>query len=67
VSAKVWPQGTTEPAVWQVSSSDATPDLQRPGGVGFLVYASGSSTVVPVTASLDDLWAGPAGTEPTGP
>jgi PKD repeat protein len=64
VAAKTWLSGTPEPAAWQVSATDSTADLQRAGGVGFLVYASGSSTTVPVQVSVDNLWVGPAGTEP---
>ncbi|GAA4960665.1 LamG-like jellyroll fold domain-containing protein [Kineococcus glutinatus] len=57
VRAKVWREGTTEPAAWQVDVTDTTAALQAPGGIGLAVYLSGSSTTVPVTASYDDLLA----------
>lgn len=59
VRAKVWKVGTTEPATWQVSTTDTTPALQNGGGVGLVVYVSGSATNAPVIATWDDLWAGP--------
>ena len=43
--AKVWRAGTTEPAAWLISGSDATPGvLQSAGDLGVLLYISGSWT-----------------------
>jgi len=64
LNAKAWFAGTTEPATWQVSATDTTADLQRPGGVGVAAYLFGSSTVLP-RLDVDDLWVGTAGNAPT--
>ncbi|SEN55178.1 hypothetical protein [Cryobacterium luteum] len=53
--AKVWKLGTTEPATWQRSTTDATAALQAAGGVGVSLYVSGSATNTPVIGSIDDL------------
>ncbi|WP_199424896.1 LamG domain-containing protein [Actinotalea solisilvae] len=60
VRAKVWKVGTTEPAAWQTSMTDATASLQAAGGVGFSSYVFGSATNAPVVLAYDDLWVGPA-------
>jgi PKD repeat protein len=52
--AKVWAAGTTEPASWQVSVTDATAGFQVAGGVGLTPYVSSSATA-PVTARYDDV------------
>ena len=59
LAAKVWPDGTTQPAAWLLTATDTTASLQAPGGVGLVNYVSGSSTNAPVTASFDDFTAGP--------
>ena len=66
LNAKAWAAGTAEPAGWQVSATDSSASLQAPGGVGVTVYVSGSATAVPVRVDLDNLWAGPTGTAPSG-
>ena len=60
--AKAWLQGAEEPADWQLTATDDTGVLQVPGAIGVAAYVSGAATATPVTLSLDDLWAGPAGT-----
>lgn len=55
IRAKVWKLGTTEPATWQRSITDATAALQAAGGVGVSIYVSGSATNTPVIGSIDDL------------
>jgi len=57
LAAKVWAAGTPEPADWQVAASDTTAALQVPGGIGVMVYLSGSSTSAPVTTALRSLTA----------
>ena len=57
LAAKVWPAGTPEPADWQVTATDTTAALQVPGGIGVVVYLSGSSTGAPLTAALRQLTA----------
>ena len=57
--AKVWKDGTVEPATWLLQASDTTASLQAPGSVGLWFYLSGTSTQVPVTMSIDDFVAGP--------
>jgi PKD repeat protein len=57
--AKVWVAGTTEPAAWAVSATDATAGLQAAGSVGVGDYLSGSATNAPVVVRFDDFQAGP--------
>ena len=52
--AKAWPEGTAEPALWQVSLTDATAGLQSPGSVGVESYISSSAANAPVAVSYDD-------------
>ncbi len=61
LNAKVWKDGTSEPAAWLLQSTDSTAALQANGGVGIWDYLSGSSTNAPVTLAVDDLVAGPVG------
>ncbi|SHN70779.1 FOG: PKD repeat, partial [Geodermatophilus obscurus] len=61
LNAKAWPAGTAEPAAWQTTTTDSTPALQGPGGIGVAGFLSGTATA-PVTVRVDDVWAGPAGT-----
>ncbi|HEY3438700.1 MAG TPA: PKD domain-containing protein [Actinotalea sp.] len=62
VRAKVWKVGTTEPAAWFASMSDATASLQAPGAIGISSFLFSSATNGPVVFSYDDLWAGAVGT-----
>ena len=55
LTANVWPDGTTEPTGWFLSTTDGQAELQAAGQVGVLTYLSGSTTNTPVTVSLDDL------------
>jgi hypothetical protein len=59
--AKLWRDGTTEPAAWQVTATDTTASLQGPGAIGFESYVSGSATNAPVTVRLDNFLAGLVG------
>jgi PKD repeat protein len=61
VRAKVWLAGTTEPAAWTVSTTDAAASLQTPGGIGLAAYLSGTSTNAPVLSSWTNLLAGVVG------
>ena len=58
VRAKVWKASATEPADWQVSTTDSTAGLQTAGSVGLRSYLSATSTNAPVVTSVDDLWVG---------
>ncbi|WNB85078.1 PKD domain-containing protein [Cellulomonas sp. ATA003] len=60
VRAKAWKRGTTEPSAWQVSATDSTPNLQKPGGIATSTYVSGSASNAPVTASFARVAARPA-------
>lgn len=51
---KTW-SGASEPANWNVSSTDTTGGLQAAGGIGLNPYVSGSSTNAPVVFSFDNL------------
>ena len=59
LAAKVWKDGTAEPATWLLQGTDTTASLQVPGAVGLWFYLSGSATVSPMTLSVDDLVATP--------
>jgi PKD repeat protein len=50
VRAKAWPVGAVEPAAWQVSVTDATAELQQPGGVSVSTFISSAATNAPVVA-----------------
>lgn len=54
IRAKVWRDGTTEPADWQVSATDSAAVLQAAGSVGLGTYVSGSATAIPVTVRFDN-------------
>ena len=49
---RVWKDGTTEPALWQVTTTDATAELQDAGGVGVDTLLSGTSTNAPVAVKF---------------
>ena len=55
IRAKAWLAGTTEPAAWQRSATDATAGLQTAGGLGINVYLSGSATNAPIRVAFDNL------------
>ena len=42
IRAKVWKVGATEPAAWQISTTDAELALQSAGYVGLITYVSGT-------------------------
>ncbi|WP_142457744.1 PKD domain-containing protein [Geodermatophilus aquaeductus] len=64
VQVKVWRAGTTQPTAWDLTRTDTTAALQRPGAVAVDLYTSGSSTAT-ATVRVDDLRVDPAGTTPT--
>ncbi|HEY3407819.1 MAG TPA: PKD domain-containing protein [Propionicimonas sp.] len=55
VRAKVWKTTQTEPAAWQLTTTDSTAGLQTAGGVGLVTFLSGTSTNFPIVVSFDDL------------
>jgi PKD repeat protein len=55
VGVKLWPAGQPEPADWQLTVDDTTPQLQAAGTVALITYLSGSSTNFPIKASFDNL------------
>ena len=59
IRAKVWTAGTAEPAAWQLTATDSTPELQDAGAVGYSVSNAGNVTTGANTVRLDDFWAGP--------
>lgn len=52
--AKVWRDGATEPADWQLTATDSTEPLQAAGSTGLVAYLSGSATNHPVVVRIDD-------------
>lgn len=66
LAAKVWPRGAAEPARWQLTAKDAQAGrVSAPGGVGFSLYTSGGTQVVPF--EVDNLVTTPASGEPGAP
>ncbi|WP_116449776.1 PKD domain-containing protein [Blastococcus litoris] len=64
--AKLWVDGTAEPAAWQVSATDAASELQVAGAVGTTLYVSSAATTIPGRLNLDDWWIGqPGAVRPT--
>jgi PKD repeat protein len=59
--ARLWPDGTAEPATWPLSATDSTPALQQPGAVGVIGYLSSAATNAPLTVTLGRLAAAPTG------
>jgi len=55
LQAKLWSAAGTEPAAWQLTTTDTTAALQAAGAVGIESYISASATNAPVTTSFDDL------------
>ncbi|RWZ50892.1 PKD domain-containing protein [Labedella phragmitis] len=57
IKTKVWVAGQTEPASWQLSTTDSTAGLQSAGQIGATGYVSGSTTTGPIAVRFDDLTA----------
>ena len=55
LTGKVWRAGSTEPASWLLSTTDSTAALQAPGGVGVLLYVSGSWVGTAPAVTIDNL------------
>jgi PKD repeat protein len=53
--SKMWKVGQTEPANWQVTTTDSTAALQTGGGIGIANFLSGTSTGA-LVATLDDVF-----------
>ena len=53
--AKVWKEGTPEPANWLRSVTDTTAGLQAAGSVGVSSYISKSAASAPIALKIDDL------------
>lgn len=52
LQAKAWPDGTTEPTDWQLTTTDTTAALQVAAGVGLYGYTTSSTTNVPQTVKF---------------
>lgn len=55
IKTKVWVAGQTEPAAWQLSTTDSTAGIQSAGQIGVTGYVSGSTTTGPIAVRFDDL------------
>ena len=56
LQAKVWRASAAEPATWTTTATEATPSvLQSPGGVGVLLYVSGSWVGTAPAVTVDNL------------
>jgi PKD repeat protein len=60
LAATVWAEGTTEPATPTLTRTDATAELQAPGGLGMAGYLAGSATA-PVDLRFTGLTVTPVG------
>lgn len=54
IRAKVWADGSPEPAEWSYTATDGSNLLARPGAAGVRVFAQGSITNAPITYGFDD-------------
>ena len=59
IRVKVWKVGTTEPADWRATTTDASAALQVGGGVGVTVYHGGTTGNPATVFAWDDLVARP--------
>ena len=57
IQAKVWKAGTTEPATWQLTTTDNTAGLQTAGSIGIYSYLSTTGSPTPLTVAYDTLQA----------
>jgi hypothetical protein len=55
IQAKAWKSTQTEPASWQLATTDNESVLQAAGGIGVVGYLSGSATGMPIVLRFDDL------------
>jgi hypothetical protein len=53
--AKVWRVGSAEPGTWLATTTDGTSGLQGPGGLGYLLYVSGTWAGAAPVLSVDNL------------
>ncbi len=53
----VWPDGTTAPTTWLLTSTDSQAELQVPGRIGLSLYVAKTVTNGPVTLTFDNLQA----------
>jgi PKD repeat protein len=58
LNLKVWKTGTSEPAAWTKTTTDATDGLQAAGRIGLFSYLSASATNPPTATLWDNLWVG---------
>ena len=54
IRVRAWTAGTSEPAAWHYTATDASAALQAPGSVGLRAYLSTSTTNAPVVFTFDD-------------
>ena len=57
IQAKAWKAGTTEPATWQLTTTDNTTGLQTAGSIGIYSYLSTTGTPTPITVAIDNFHA----------
>ncbi len=58
LKAKAWYTTSSEPAAWNLTTTDTTASLQNPGAVGIYTYLSGSATNAPMKTFIDNFWVG---------
>ena len=54
IRSKIWADGATEPANWQLSTTDSTAGLQAAGYTGISTYAGSGFTGLPFNIFFDD-------------
>ncbi|WP_243076170.1 PKD domain-containing protein [Microbacterium sp. SS28] len=52
--SKIWAQGTAEPTIWQLNTTDTTAALQVAGYTGVTTYAGSGFTNLPYSVFVDD-------------
>ncbi len=55
LQVKVWPQGQSEPAGWNVTATDSDPGLQGTGQFAITTYVSSTATNAPIGIGFDHL------------
>ncbi len=67
ITARAWASGTTEPATWKLSISNATAALQAAGTLGLRATTSGSTTNSPTLFTFDNYVVNALGGTPPPP
>ncbi len=67
VQARIWPDSTTEPSTWNLTTTDTTTALQAPGAIGIWGFLTATASNGPSTLTVDNLTAASTATPPPPP